>query len=60
MVAEGFITTLKNKIYKYMASLSIIVYIAKLTELVRGYSDTIHRPIKKKPPDVKRNTCIIF
>ena len=43
-----------------MTSVSNIVYISKLLELMRGYSNTIHIPIKEKPPDVKRNTCIIF
>ena len=30
IVAEGFVRTLKNKIYKYMSSISKNVYIDKL------------------------------
>ena len=33
-VAEGFIRTLKNKIYKYMTSVSKNVYIDKLDDIV--------------------------
>ena len=34
VVAERFIRTLKNKIYKYMTSISKNVYIDKLDDLV--------------------------
>ena len=34
VVAEGFIRTLKNKIYKYMTLISKNVYIDKLDDLV--------------------------
>ena len=34
VTAERFITTLKNKIYKYMTSIPKIVYINKLDETV--------------------------
>ena len=34
LVAERFITTLKNKIYKYMTSVSTNVYIDKLNRIV--------------------------
>ena len=33
-VAEGFIRTLKNKIYKYMTAVSKNVYIDKLDDIV--------------------------
>ena len=34
VVAEGWIRTLKNKIYKYMTSVSKNVYIDKLDDIV--------------------------
>ena len=57
-VAERFIRTLKNKIYKYMTSISKNVYIDKLDNIVNEYNNTYHRTIKMKPIDVKDNTYI--
>ena len=51
--AERFIRTLKNKIYKYMSSISKNVYIDKLDGIVNKYNNTYHRTIKTKPVDVK-------
>ena len=56
VVAERFIKTLKNKIYKYMTSISKNVYIDKLDDIVNEYNNTYHRTIKIKPTDVKNNT----
>ena len=36
-VIESFIRTLKNKIYKYMTSVSKIFYIDKLDDIVSKY-----------------------
>ena len=58
VVAERFIRTLKNKIYKYMTSKN--VYIDKLDGIVNEYNNTYHRTIKMKPVDVKDNTYIDF
>ena len=58
VVAERFIRTLKNKIYKYMTSISKNVYIDKLDYIVDEYNNTYHRKIKTKPIDVKDNTYI--
>ena len=58
VVAERFIKTLKNKIYKYMTSISKNVYIDKLYDIVNEYNNTYHRTIKMKPIDVKDNTYI--
>ena len=58
--AERFIRTLKNKIYKYMTSISKNVYIDKLDEIVKKYNNTYHISIKMKPVDVKDNTYIDF
>ena len=48
VVAERFIRTLKNRIYKYMTSLSKNVYIDKLDDKVNEYNNTYHRTIKMK------------
>ena len=60
VVAERFIRTLGNKIYKYMTSLSKNVYIDKLDDIVKDYNNTYHASIKVKPVDVKDNTYIDF
>ena len=54
VVAERFIRTLKNKIYKYMTSVSENMYIDKLTEIDNEYNNTYHSTIKVKPADVKQ------
>ena len=58
VAAERFIRTLKSKIYKYMTSISKIVYIDKLDDIVNKYNNTCHATIKMKPIDVKDNTYI--
>ena len=58
VVAKRFIRTLKNKIYKYMTSISKNVYIDKVDNIVNEYNDTYHRAIKMKPIDIKDNTYI--
>ena len=58
VIAERFIRTLKNKIYKYMTSISKNVYIDKLDDIVNKYNNTYHRTIKMKPVDVKLSTYI--
>ena len=46
VVAERFIRTLNNKIYKYMTSISKNVYIDKLDNIVNIYNSTYHGLIK--------------
>ena len=58
VVAEKFIRTLKNKVYKYMTSTSKNVYIDKLEDIVHKYNNTYHSAIKMKSFDVKSKTCI--
>ena len=58
VVAERFIRTFKNIIYKYMTSVSKNVYIDKLDDIVNKVSNTYHSTIKMKPVDVKPNTYI--
>ena len=60
VIAERFIRTLKNKIYKYMTSISKNVYIDKLEDIVNEYNNAYHRAIKMKPIDVKDNAYIDF
>ena len=58
VVAERFIGTLKNKIYKYMTSLSKNVYIDKLDGIINKYNNIYHNTIKMKPVDIKSRTYI--
>ena len=60
VIAERFIRILKNKIYKFMTSISKNVYIDKLDDIVKKYNNTYHTSIKMKPVDVKDNTYIGF
>ena len=46
LVSERFIRTLKNKIYKYMTSISKYVYIEKLFDIVNNYKNTYSSTIK--------------
>ena len=59
-ITERFIRTLKNKIYKYMTSVSKNIYIDKLDDIVNKYNNTYHSTIKMKSADVKSNTYIEF
>ena len=59
VAAERFIRTLKNKIDKYLTSISKNVYIDKLDDIVNKYN-TYHRTIKMEPVDVKSSTYIDF
>ena len=52
VVAERFIRTLKNKIFKHMTATSKNVYFDELDDIVNEYNNTIHRTIKMKPIDV--------
>ena len=58
--AERFIRTLKNKIYKYMTSVSKNVYMDKLIDVIDEHNNIYHRTIKMKPVDVKDNMYIDF
>ena len=57
-IAERFIRTLKNKIFKYMTSVWKSVYIDKLDDTVNKYNNAYHSTIKIKPDGVKSNTYI--
>ena len=55
VVDEGFIRTLKNKIYKHMTAISKNVYFDVLNDIVDEYNNTYHKTIKMKPIDVKNS-----
>ena len=52
VVAERFIRTIKEKIYRHMSSVSKNVYIDALPAIVEKYNNTYHRTIKMKPSEV--------
>ena len=52
LVAERFIRTLKNKIFKHMTAISKNVYFDVLDDIVNKYKNTVHITIKMKPIDV--------
>ena len=58
VIAERFIRTLKNKIYRYMFSKSKNLLIDKLDDIVMKWNNTYHSTIKMKPVDEKSNTYI--
>ena len=60
VVAERFIKTLKNRIYKYMTLVSYDAYIDKLCYILNKYNKAYHTTIKTKPIDAKSSTYIDF
>ena len=60
VVAERFIRTLNNEIYKCMNSISNNVYLDKLDAIVHKYNNAYHGTNKMKPVDIKSNTYINF
>ena len=52
VVAERFIRTLKNKIFKHITAISKSVYFDVLDDIVNKYNNTVHRSIKMRPTDV--------
>ena len=50
----------KNKIDKYITSISKNVYIYKFDNIVNEYNNTYHSTIKMKPADVKLSTHVSF
>ena len=55
VVAERFIRTLKNKLYKHMTATGKNVYYDVLDDVVNKYNNTKHNTIKMKPIDVGDN-----
>ena len=56
VVAERFIRTLKNKIFKHMPAISKNVYFDVLDDIVNKYNNTVHRTIKMKTFDVTNDS----
>ena len=52
VVAERFIRTQKNKIFKHMTAISKNVYFDVLDDIVNKYNNTVRGTIKIKPVDV--------
>ena len=52
VVAERFVRTLKNKIFKHMTAISKNVYYDVLDDTVNKCNNTVYRTIKMKPIDV--------
>ena len=60
VVAQRFIRTLKNKIYKHMTTISKNVDIDVLNDIVNKYNTTIHRTIKIKLIDVTNDSYVEY
>ena len=58
VVAERYMRTLKNKICRYITSISKNAYIDKLDDIANKYNTTYHSTIKLKSLDVKSRTYI--
>ena len=52
VVAERFIRTLKNKIFKYMTAIWKKNYFDVLDDIVDKYNNTVHRTVKTKSIEV--------
>ena len=60
VVAERFIRTLKNKLYKHMTATGKNVYYDVLDDVVNEYNNTKHSTIKMKPKDVKNDNNRVY
>ena len=58
VIGERFIRTIKNKIYKYMTSVSKNVYIDILDDIENRYNNTYNNTNEMRPVDVKSSTYI--
>ena len=59
VVAERFIKTLKNKIYKHMTTIGKNVYFNDL-DIVDKHNNSIHSSIKMKPKDVTDDSFVEY
>ena len=60
VVAERFIRTLKNKLYKNMTATGKNVYYDVLDDIINEYNNTKHNTIKMKPKDVGNNNKRVY
>ena len=56
VVAERFIRTLKNKIFKHMTAIPKNVYFDVLGDIVNKYNNTVHRSIEMKAINVRSDS----
>ena len=60
VVAERFIRTLKNKLYKHMTATGKNAYYDVLDDVVNKYNNTKHSTIRMKPMDVGDNNKRVY
>ena len=60
VVAERFIRTLKNKIFKHMTAISKNVYFDVSDDIVNKYNNIVHKTIKMKPIDVTNDSFVEY
>ena len=60
VVAERFIRTLKNKLYKHMTATGKNVNNDVLDDIVNEYNNTKHNTLKMKPGDVKDDNKRVY
>ena len=60
VVAERFIRTLKNKLYKHMTATGKNVYYDVLDDIVNEYNNTKHNTNKMKPKDAGNNNKRVY
>ena len=60
VVAERFIKTLKNEIYKHMTYIGKNVYFNVLDDIVDQYNNSCHSSIKMKPKDVTNDSFVEY
>ena len=60
VVAEKFIRTIKNKLYKHMTATGTNVYYNVLDDIVNEYNNTKHSTIRMKPIDVGNNNKRVY
>ena len=60
VVAERFIRTLKNKVFKHMTAVSKNVYFDVLNNIFDKYNNSYHRNIQMKPLEVKPDSCFEY
>ena len=60
VVAQRFIRTFKNKLYKHMTATGKNVYYDVLDDVVNKYNNTKHSNIKMKPKDVGYNNKRVY
>ena len=60
VVAETFIKTLKDRIFKHMTAISKNVYFDLSDDFVNKYNNTVHRTIKMKPINVTDDSFVEY